>query len=505
MTVETTFFSYSRTDSAFVMKLANDLRDAGADIWVDVTDIKPGEDWAASIEAALNAAPRMIVLLTPESVASSNVRDEISYALNKRKTVIPLLIKECAIPLRIISLHHIDFTQDYQKGLNQLLKALGNTVSGTPKKKSENKVQEHAPTPVPEQKQGEEIDNELWEEAKKINSIKAYKKYLIESIPGNHTEKARQLIKALEEEQRGKEAEGILWQKTKATKTLSAYNHYLKIYPEGTHKTDALNEISRLNETEELLLSGPQQPANNPGKQSGKRTTSKKYALLAGAAVVIALGIWGLLRSGPGNSDEYKEWNTALSANDSTAYAKYLQKFSNGKYAKQAKDKIDSIAYAKKVDTYVIVTEPKAVIVDSGKIAKTKTEKEQDPVSAVNNSKIAIGQKFQGGIIFYVDETGEHGLIAATADLKQTTWYEAKRECNQYRGGGYNDWYLPNQDELNKLYKKKKVVGGFIDHYYWSSAEKDDSDAYLQYFSGTGGAQVGNKNMEYFVRAIRAF
>lgn len=56
MSTKTTFFSYSRTDSEFVLKLAKDLRDAGAELWLDQLDIKAGEHWDTSIEADLNSA-----------------------------------------------------------------------------------------------------------------------------------------------------------------------------------------------------------------------------------------------------------------------------------------------------------------------------------------------------------------------------------------------------------------------------------------------------------------
>jgi len=39
MPLEKTFFSYSRADSEFVLKLATDLRNAGIDIWLDQLDI----------------------------------------------------------------------------------------------------------------------------------------------------------------------------------------------------------------------------------------------------------------------------------------------------------------------------------------------------------------------------------------------------------------------------------------------------------------------------------
>ena len=37
--------------------------------------------------------------------------------------------------------------------------------------------------------------------------------------------------------------------------------------------------------------------------------------------------------------------------------------------------------------------------------------------SDYSTEKISIGDSYQGGLIVYVDETGEHGLIVATEDL----------------------------------------------------------------------------------------
>ncbi len=36
------FFSYSRLDAEFALKLAKDLRNAGASVWIDQLDISPG-------------------------------------------------------------------------------------------------------------------------------------------------------------------------------------------------------------------------------------------------------------------------------------------------------------------------------------------------------------------------------------------------------------------------------------------------------------------------------
>jgi hypothetical protein len=124
MTNEKIFLSYSRSDSDFAVKLSQDLKNSGAQIWLDQFDIKAGNRWDESIEKALNTAPIIIVILSQSSVGSENVMDEVSYAIESGKTVIPVLLTECAIPLRLRRLQHIDFTRDYARGLSKLIDVL---------------------------------------------------------------------------------------------------------------------------------------------------------------------------------------------------------------------------------------------------------------------------------------------------------------------------------------------------------------------------------------------
>ena len=49
--------------------------------------------------------------------------------------------------------------------------------------------------------------------------------------------------------------------------------------------------------------------------------------------------------------------------------------------------------------------------------------------------------------------------------------YTAAAVARAYRGGGFDDWFLPSKSELNKLYHAKSAVGGFSDDSYWSSTE----------------------------------
>ena len=80
----------------------------------------------------------------------------------------------------------------------------------------------------------------------------------------------------------------------------------------------------------------------------------------------------------------------------------------------------------------------------------------------------------------------------------------AAQLCNDLTEGGYNDWFLPSKDELNKLYINRVGVGGFADNYYWSSSEYDADFAWYQLFY-LGYQSFINKHLYLRVRAVRAF
>jgi hypothetical protein len=119
------FFSYSRVDAKFALKLAEDLRKAGIDIWIDQIDIPPSVPWDEEIQKALDESNCLLVILSKSSVASDNVLNEVNYAMETKKQVLPVLIgHDINKPFNIRRLQHIDFTSSYDAGLNQLLKSL---------------------------------------------------------------------------------------------------------------------------------------------------------------------------------------------------------------------------------------------------------------------------------------------------------------------------------------------------------------------------------------------
>src|SRR6476620_1332475 len=119
-----TFISYAREDSEFVLTLARDLRQAGANVWLDSFDIPVGKNWPRAVEDALDACGQFLIILSPASIRSDNVMAELDCALDEGKRVFPVLYQECKRPFRIRSAQYADFTAKYQKGLSTLLEAL---------------------------------------------------------------------------------------------------------------------------------------------------------------------------------------------------------------------------------------------------------------------------------------------------------------------------------------------------------------------------------------------
>jgi len=250
MSASKIFFSYSRLDSAFALQLAKDIRASGVDIWIDQLDIAAGNHWDAAVEKALSSSACVLVILTPSSTSSTNVMDEVSFALESGKKIIPVMLEDCLPPFRLRRLQRIDFTKDYQAGFAQLLVAIDAPIVEAPAKVEVNEGRaetfQSPSDPAKKAIQDEAQESRLWDTACKLNTIAGYEKYLKEMVTGEFKAEAQLLIHQLTLEQKEDEQEGIIWKKAKADHTLQAYQDYLKAYPDRNYKTLALAAMAEL-------------------------------------------------------------------------------------------------------------------------------------------------------------------------------------------------------------------------------------------------------------------
>ena len=70
------FISYSHHDKAFATQLAKALPPLGIEPWIDLQGIHGGARWSTSVQEGLETCEALILILSPESMGSSNVEDE---------------------------------------------------------------------------------------------------------------------------------------------------------------------------------------------------------------------------------------------------------------------------------------------------------------------------------------------------------------------------------------------------------------------------------------------
>ena len=119
-----------------------------------------------------------------------------------------------------------------------------------------------------------------------------------------------------------------------------------------------------------------------------------------------------------------------------------------------------------------------------------------------------------GGVVYYVDGSGRHGLAAQPNDeASAMNWTDAMAAAQAHNNPVCPTdilrtptcWHLPTKTELNYLFEQKSFVGGFADNLYWSSTEPDSYSAWYQYF-GSGFQGGDDKSNPYIrVRAVQAF
>jgi TIR domain-containing protein len=115
------FLSYSRRDHQFADRLQQALQDEGILVWRDASSIPGGADWDAEIEKAIRKSSCILIVASKAAFASPNVADEISFARNSKKRIIPILIEEVELPFRIHRAQAINFRGGFEDSLRKLL------------------------------------------------------------------------------------------------------------------------------------------------------------------------------------------------------------------------------------------------------------------------------------------------------------------------------------------------------------------------------------------------
>lgn len=123
------FISYSRVNKDFALKLAKELRVSDFPIWFDQLDIPTGVRWDDEVQKALERSEIFMIIMTPASITSENVKDEIGYAIDQKKHILPIMLESCDVPLRLRRFQYVDFTTiNYNEGIENSKKLLKNII-----------------------------------------------------------------------------------------------------------------------------------------------------------------------------------------------------------------------------------------------------------------------------------------------------------------------------------------------------------------------------------------
>ncbi len=120
------FLSHSTMDKDVVISVALDLNEKGITTWLDAFDILPGESIISKINQGLENCEFILLFLSRNSVKSNWVMKEWETVLwdeidsNKIK-IIPIKLEDCEIPKILQTKKYIDFSRDYNSGINQLI------------------------------------------------------------------------------------------------------------------------------------------------------------------------------------------------------------------------------------------------------------------------------------------------------------------------------------------------------------------------------------------------
>jgi hypothetical protein len=121
------FVSYSRTDDEGVSHIVARLEQDGFNVWVDREEIKAGELWHEAIVQAIDNAYAFVLMISPDAVASDNVRKEVDLAEGAKKELVPVLLAPVDLPdnlrYQLARIEWIEYYRDPEANYGELVKA----------------------------------------------------------------------------------------------------------------------------------------------------------------------------------------------------------------------------------------------------------------------------------------------------------------------------------------------------------------------------------------------
>jgi|GEM_PF-2886294 len=126
----TVFISYSHQDNEIAETVVADLNLAGHACWIDTTKIKGGDEWILTIAEGIINSYVFVPLVTLKALQSKWVQDEILWARQKNKLIIPLILEDVLsehLFFPLVSYQGVTvFDSDYETSVAKLISYLPN-------------------------------------------------------------------------------------------------------------------------------------------------------------------------------------------------------------------------------------------------------------------------------------------------------------------------------------------------------------------------------------------
>jgi len=126
------FISYSRRDYYFAESLALHLMRRGVPVWLDVKDLDPGGLWEQDLDAALDRASAVILVVSPDSMKTVNVRKEWVRARDRGKRIVIAYFRRAQLPPELADCEAVDFRGSFMPSLDDLVSLLSRPSTASP-------------------------------------------------------------------------------------------------------------------------------------------------------------------------------------------------------------------------------------------------------------------------------------------------------------------------------------------------------------------------------------
>jgi hypothetical protein len=148
------FISYSRRDLEFVTQLHQYLTKKRISAWFDKENIQAVDQWRTSIVDGIRDCKVFLLVLSPDSAASTNIRKEVDLAERYNKQIVPLMWRATEIPVameyQLAGIQWIDFKEmASEENFSELVDILQQLIDGASLSEALSNKQVVVESPIP--------------------------------------------------------------------------------------------------------------------------------------------------------------------------------------------------------------------------------------------------------------------------------------------------------------------------------------------------------------------